>query len=35
MPKEKDKSYIYIWWITKSYNTLKLHKEHAHTGLIP
>ena len=23
MPKKKDKFYIYILWITKSYNTLK------------
>ena len=34
MPKEKDKFYIYILQITKSYNTLKLHKKHAHTELI-
>ena len=34
MPKEKDKFYIYILQITKSYNTLKLHKKNAHTELI-
>ena len=34
MPKEKDKFYVYIIWITKSYNTLKSHKKHAHTELI-
>ena len=34
MPKKKDKFYIYILWITKSYNTLKSYKKHAHTKLI-
>ena len=34
VPKEKDKFYIYILQITKSYNTLKLHKKNAHTELI-
>ena len=34
MPKKKDKFYIYILWINNSYNTLKLHKKHTHTGLI-
>ena len=34
MPKKKDEFYIYILWITKSYNTLKLHGKHAHIGLI-
>ena len=31
MPKKKDEFYIYILWITKSYNTSKSHKKHAHT----
>ena len=26
MPKKKDRFYVYIIWITKSYNTLKSHK---------
>ena len=34
MTKEKDKFYIYSLQITKSYNTLKLHKKNAHTELI-
>ena len=34
MPKKKDKCYVYILWITKSYNTLKSHKKRAHTELI-
>ena len=34
MPKKKGKFYIYILWITNSYNTLKSHKKHARTGLI-
>ena len=35
MPKNKDKFYIYILWVTKSYNILKPHKEHAHMGITP
>ena len=35
MPKNKDKFYIYNLWITKSYDILKSHKEHAHTGMTP
>ena len=27
MPKKKDKCYIYILWITKSYNALIVHTE--------
>ena len=34
MPKKKDKFYIYILWIIKSYNTLKSRKKHAYTELI-
>ena len=34
MPKKKDKFYIYKLRITKSYNTLKSHKKHAHAELI-
>ena len=33
--KNKDKFYIYILSIIKSCNTLKWHKQHAQTGLIP
>ena len=35
LPQKKEKFYIYILWITKSYNTLKSHKKHAHAGLRP
>ena len=34
MLKKKNKFYIHILWIIKSYNILKAHKKHAHTGLI-
>ena len=34
MPKKKVKFYIDISWLTKSNNILKLHKKHAHAGLI-
>ena len=34
IPKEKDQFHIYILRITKSYNALKSHKKHAHTGII-
>ena len=35
MSKKKDNFYIYILLIAKSFNTLKSHKKHPHTGLIP
>ena len=31
---KKDKFYVYILWITKSYKTLKSHKKQAHAKLI-
>ena len=34
MANKKDKFYVCIIWITKSYNTLKSHKKHAHMELI-
>ena len=34
MPKKKDKFYTCILWITNRYDTIKSHKENAHTGFI-
>ena len=34
MLKKKDKFYVYILWITKSYTTLKSHKKHTHREVI-